>query len=585
MKKAILFGCLPLVLLLGVGGWWAAGRAGRGAAARGARLSAARTETVGRGEVAVKVTETGTLQPLKVVEVKSKVAGRIARLDAQEGETVRAGQTLVLIDPTEINSQVAQTQAQLDGVRARLRQAERGADYQIDQTGAGIVQARQALRAAEARLRQAQTENAVQPARTRSEIAQAEAAYAGAKNSLVLLQSATQPQAVVQAETGFAEAQAALDEARASVERQEKLLAKGFVSQQALDTARTQFAAALARRDQAKSRRDLLAGQNALEIAGAKNRVAEARAALDRVRSDRATLTRQDEVASSRAAVEQARAGLRVALAGTRQNAMRRDDVAEARAQVTQIENSLREIAVKQTDTRLLAPMTGVVTRRYLEEGELVTSGVSAFSSGQPVVQIADLSRMIVRLSVNEVDVARLRPGQQAEVAVDGVRGVRFPGRIRKVAPAAAGSGGGQGGENGGGGGGQSAFGAGGSSGGVVRFPVEVLLDRPDKRLRPGMSARCTLIIDRRKNVLRLPESCVDGENSRATVQVVSAAATSAAGGAASAAPTAATTTRSVVTGLRGGGQVEIVSGLREGDRVKPAKYSGPPRRGIEFNF
>ena len=39
----------------------------------------------------------------------------------------------------------------------------------------------------------------------------------------------------------------------------------------------------------------------------------------------------------------------------------------------------------------------------------------------------------------------------------------------------------------------------------MIRFPVEVQIDKADTRLRPGMTARCTIIVERHKNVLRLP--------------------------------------------------------------------------------
>jgi len=210
--------------------------------------------------------------------------------------------------------------------------------------------------------------------------------------------------------------------------------------------------------------------------------------------------------------------------------------------------------------------MSGTVTHRYIEEGELVTSGVSAFSSGQPVLQIADLSRMLVNLSVNEVDVQRIRAGLSAEVAVDGVRGVRFAARVRKVAPAAQGSG-----AAAGAGGGQGSLGGGG---GVIRFPVEVAVGRADGRLRPGMSARCTIVIARREKVLRLPEACVTGDGDKATVQVVTSKTENGK-------TVEAALTRKIVAGLRGDGHVEIVSGLKEGDRVRSGKYSGPPRKGF----
>lgn len=556
-------GCLP-VLVLGTGAlWWGAARG-----LRGATPPATRTETVRRGDVSVTATETGTIEPLKKVEVKSKVAGRVARLAVDEGSRVRAGQLLVEIDPTEINSQVAQMRAQMDGARSRLRQAETGAAYQSAQTETAVAQAREALGAAQARLAQAREENAAQPVRTQSDRVQAEATLASARSNLALLKESTQPQSVVQAQTSFDEAQIAHDNARRSIERNQKLLDKGFVSEAALDAARAELAAATARRDQAKKRLDLLAAQSRLEVAEAQSRVQQASAALARVRADRSLQTRRQEVISAQSAVAQARAQLSSALSGVAQNAMRRDDVAQARSSVVQLENQLNEIAVRQNDTRLVAPMSGTVTRRYIEQGELVTSGVSSFSSGQPILQIADLSRMLVTMSINEVDVQRIRVGLPVEIGIDGVRGETFAGRVRKVAPAAGSSGQSSAASSGGGGGGRS--------GGVIRFAVEVLFNKADQRLRPGMSARCTIIIARRKNVLRLPAACVKGEKAKATVAVVTRRATNNG--------TAETTeTRKIVAGLRSDSHVEIVSGLKENETVKPGAYTGPKRRAFEF--
>ncbi len=569
MKRKLL--AVGLLLAFVVGGmWWGARGLGRAASASG------RSEAVDRGDVAVKVTETGTIEPLKKVEVKSKVAGRVARLTVQEGSRVRAGQLLVEIDPTEINSQVEQMRAQLEGANARYRSAARGVGYQAEQTRAAIRQAREALRAAEARLAVAREEYAAQPARTRSDESQAGASLQVALDSLALLKSATHPQALVQARSGYDEAQVGADNAERSLARNQKLLAKGFVSEQVVDTARAELAAARSRRDQAEKRLDLIGEQNRLDIAAAESRVAQARAALERSRADRSAVPiRRQEVVSAQSAVEQARAQLRAALSGTEQDRMRQDSVAEARAAVVQLENQLREVEVRQRDTRLVAPMDGVVTRRYVEEGELVTSGVNSFSAGTPILQIADLSRMLITMSVNEVDVYRIRPGLPVEITVDGARGDLFAGRVRKVAPAALGSGG----AGGTGGMGEQRSSSGGTrGGGVIRFAVEVLVDRPDPRLRPGMSARCTIVIDRRKNVLRVPGSCVEGSGNKATVQVVTATTKDG--------KTINThTPRAVTTGLRGDSHTEIVSGLRQGERVKPGAYTGPARKEIGLEF
>src|SRR5207253_8052293 len=79
--------------------------------------------TVHRGDLAVKVAETGTVEPLTKVEVKSKVGGKVLRLLAAEGDRVHAGQVLAVLDPIEQQSQVGQIRAQVVAAQARLQQA------------------------------------------------------------------------------------------------------------------------------------------------------------------------------------------------------------------------------------------------------------------------------------------------------------------------------------------------------------------------------------------------------------------------------------------------------------------------------
>src|SRR5207302_9779740 len=106
--------------------------------------------------------------------------------------------------------------------------------------------------------------------------------------------------------------------------------------------------------------------------------------------------------------------------------------------------------------------------------------------SGTPSLQVSDLSRMLVKISVNEVDVQKIRPDLPVEITIDAARGVVFRGRITRVAPAALGSGSASG-EN------PQAQQPG--SRGVIRFAVEVTVDHPDSRLKPGMSAKCAIVV------------------------------------------------------------------------------------------
>jgi HlyD family secretion protein len=523
---------------------------------------------VSRGDVDVRVTESGGIEALKHVEVKSKVGGRIAKLLVQEGDRVRAGQLLAEIDPTEINSQVEQMRAQLDATKARYEQSLRGVSYQKDQTHAGIDQNVQALRAAEARLKVAEQENASQPSLTASDIAQAEAGLKSAQDSLTMLKNSTHPQAVVAAESGFDDAKANAEHARRNLERQQRLFDKGFVSEQVVDNARAEMAASNARRDQAKKRLDLISEQNRLEVANAESHVKEAQAAMDRAKTNRSLLNvKKEDVAAAQAAVKQARTQLELSRQGFQQNDMRQDDVRAAKASVVQLENQLREVQVHQGDTHLIANMDGVVTQRYIEEGELVTSGTGSFSNGTPVLRIADLSQMLVKISVNEVDVHKVRVGLPVEITIDGAKGAVFKGRVSKVAPAAVGS-------SNPGAPSQPTPGA----NGVIRFAVEVVIDRPDSRMKPGMTAKCAIFMARRQKALRLPADAVQGDGSNATVQILTQAVKEG--------KTVDTyTPRKVVAGLRGDSHIEIISGLKEGEKVKPGVYSGPARKGLDMDF
>ncbi|MGC8668278.1 MAG: efflux RND transporter periplasmic adaptor subunit [Chthonomonadales bacterium] len=560
MKRRFVLGCTAALAMAGAGIWYAVH------ALMSTPPPLQHFETVDRGNVEIEVTETGSIEPLKKIDVKSKVAGRIAQLYVDEGSVVRPGQVLAKIDPTEINSQVAQIKAQLDGARARYEQAVRAASWQVNQTDAAIKEARENLRTAQERLEVAREQSRTQPGLTRSAVAQAEASLKAAQDRLNLLKTSTHPQALVQAQSGYEEAKAAELAARRNLQRQERLLERGFVSQQAVDAAQADLASAKARLDQAKAKLDLIGQQNRMELAEAESQVNQQAAALQTARENLAQVSiYAHEAAAAEAAVRQAQASLQAALAGRKQDRMKLDDVMQAQAVVSQLENQLRQVQVQQSDTTIIAPMAGVVTRRYVEKGELVMSGVSSFSSGTPIVQVADLQQMLVKISINEVDVHKVRPGLPVEITIDGVRGVLFRGHVTRVAPSAEGSG-------------ALAQQNPAQQGGVVRFAVEVAVDRPDERLKPGMSARCAIVVARRKNVLRLPTDGVAGDGSDASVTLVTTVPNNGR-------PREVFTQRKIVAGLRGDSFVEIVKGLKEGDRVKPLPYTGPKRRQIDLDM
>lgn len=85
-----------------------------------------RAEAVKRGPLSVKVTATGTLQPVDQVDVGAEVSGRVVEVKVDFNDTVKAGDILAQIDTTQLEARRVQTEAQLAAAKAGVREAEAG---------------------------------------------------------------------------------------------------------------------------------------------------------------------------------------------------------------------------------------------------------------------------------------------------------------------------------------------------------------------------------------------------------------------------------------------------------------------------
>ncbi len=538
MKRVALVLAVVLVAVLGVAGLaFQRFQAGQ----KDAEAAKKREVKVDRGEVLVQVVESGSLQAVKTVEVKSRVGGRIARLMVDEGDTVVEGQLIAEIDPQETMLQVEQNEAQVRGAQAAVRRTS----VEMAQRR---VTARSALERAESRLAQVQMELKIQPTLTNSAVAGARSAVAGARQAATELASITQPRERTATETALREAEAGLQNARSEAARQESLLAKGYVSRREAESA-------------------------ALNVTLAETKLRNAQENLGRLNEGQRLAREQ-----SNERLRQAEAELRRAEANSIQDDVKRQeyeralkDVLDARAQLRDIEalaagreqqsaqlDQLRSVLTdgqrQLRETRVVAPITGTVTRRAVQVGELVSS-LNSFSAGTTLVRVEDMSRMVVKLEVNEIDVARLRPRMPAEVTVDAFPDDRFIGEVTKISPANTTAGAQQ----------QSAD-------PVVKFAVEVTLERPSPKLKSGMSAKCTMKVVDRKGVLRLPIDHIGKDKSGSFVMLP---------GPDKAKPEKGAKRQSVVLGQRSDTFYEVVSGVTEGQVVVKPPFSGPERKGM----
>ena len=112
-----------LVGLLVIGLLVAGGVILRGRAAKGTPIDPTLLAKVSRGELEIAVVELGKIEPREKVAIKSKVAGQVEKMLVEEGMTVKTGQLLLILDPTEFQRSVVRAQQEIDKAQARAWQA------------------------------------------------------------------------------------------------------------------------------------------------------------------------------------------------------------------------------------------------------------------------------------------------------------------------------------------------------------------------------------------------------------------------------------------------------------------------------
>lgn len=456
-----------------------------------------RTVMTRRGDMVVKVSETGTIQPVNKVNVESRAPGRLLSIPITEGQQVQRGQLIAVVDRSQLDPQIA-------GLRAQLSQAQ-------------------------ARLQQTQAQYSLQVSQTRMAIAQAQAGLHSAETHLAAVAAAARPQELAQQRQAVDRAQISLGDAQRTQKRRQALLAKGFIAQADADSAQVAV-------DTAAS--SLASAQQALALTQAG--------------------PRPQDVTDARSQVLAQRVALASAQANSGQIAVSRADITQARAAVAQIQNQLAQLLVQLADTRIVAPASGIVLKKYKQPNEIVQSATTGFSDAQSLVATLG-SRLEVLVGINEVDIPKVRVGAPVEIHVDALPNAAFTGVVTEVAPAST-----------------NAFadtgsGASGSSDtGISKFNVKVALSRYDPRLRPGMTADVDIISARHSHVVLAPLEAVPATGDHATVTVLTGLK--------------AQVKRPVTLGLRDDTDVEVLRGLRPGEKLVVLPINGKGRRKFNVN-
>jgi membrane fusion protein (multidrug efflux system) len=357
-----------------------------------------------------------------VTPIAARVGGTIQKLPVADNQQVEAGTVLVALDPRDYEVAVAKARAELADAEGTAVAATGSVPITSASASGNLATAQGTVARARGAIEQAARE--VDQAKARMALAQAR----------------------------YREVEANATKAARDVERLRGLLAKDEVAQQ-------QFDAAVAAADAQRA-----------AIDSAKAQVAEADAGI-RVAESR--------LAQALAAERQAVAELKSAQTAPEQIAVTRARASSAEARVQQAKATLQQAELNLQYTVLKAPVSGIVSRKTAELGQVV-------QPGQPLMALIPLDTVWVTANFKETQLRDMRQGQPATIKVDAYGGREYKGKVESIAAATGAR--------------FSLLPPENATGNYVkvvqRVPVKIVLDGgqdPDRLLRPGMSVTPTV--------------------------------------------------------------------------------------------
>jgi RND family efflux transporter MFP subunit len=186
-------------------------------------------------------------------------------------------------------------------------------------------------------------------------------------------------------------------------------------------------------------------------------------------------------------------------------------------------------------ETKILAPISGMVIQKNIQEGERWNPDTPWYSQNQPYLTIADLNRWVLKMKISEIDVEKISIGVKADIKVDAYPDKRYIGRVVNISPSA-------------------------EEFGPMRkmFEVVIRLEGSHPELRPYISGEVKIITNIAKDVLWLPIEVVFRREDKRVVLIKDKEWWK---------------EKEVKTGISNEEMIEIKEGLKEGDKVSLIDY------------
>lgn len=211
-------------------------------------------------------------------------------------------------------------------------------------------------------------------------------------------------------------------------------------------------------------------------------------------------------------------------------------DIQNAQLTVKQKENALQDAKDKLADYYVRAPFDGTVARIDIKKTDSISSST--------VVATLITKKQIAEISLNEVDMAKVKVGQKANLTFDAVPDLTTSGEVAEIDS------------------------IGTEDQGVVTYNIKISFNTQDERIKTAMSVSAAIIADTRKNVLVAPNSAVKSKNGNSYVEMFSLPLAKPNDGSMGSISKIPPEKIPIAIGLSNDAKTEIISGLKEGDEI-----------------
>lgn len=207
-----------------------------------------------------------------------------------------------------------------------------------------------------------------------------------------------------------------------------------------------------------------------------------------------------------------------------------------AKAQAEQAKASLKMAETNLMYTRIVSPVDGIVISRNVDVGQTVAA---SFQTPTLFTIAQDLTKMEIHCNVSEADIGRVKTGQIAEFTVDAYPDTIFKGKVYQIRNAPI------------------------TIQNVVTYDVVVKVENPDLKLKPGMTANISIIVETKRDILKIPNAALrfrppEMEKDKRPLK----------GKGVWMIDNGKLTRRGITLGISDGSYTEVRSGLNEGDSV-----------------